>query len=626
MTEQPANYAAISVQDSRMEADVESASSGTYSEAASPYWVPVKKAGEAEPQGFSGPVAFCFTINYILGAGFLTIPWAFVQSGLMLSSIMLIIAAIGSDIAKDFVLETMARAEAMVDEQFHWKDNNNTKEGISAPSGNRINGERVLLKPQREREKLMRRLQEESLKETTAASSSSYQKEYLNDDVSQNRKGNKQDEDNKKFHKSLSLTSFQDVTSNTNKSPLQEQSTNRHMIVIRQKNANQPKYIVKERKFEVNALCRIFLGKRGLRIYTLVISLYMCGALWAYTSVFASAMAIAIPIFSSDQEDIVSEYASHLASSPASLNYLCYAIIFGCIVVPLSCLELDEQVPLQVFLTGCRFLMFFLMIGTSAICADDVSETSAITGTNNEVDNFRFAGIAKTLPILIFANIFHHSIPGLTHPTADKRKVGVVFTSTNVFTVVAYLILGLTLGSTFGKRIEQSSNLNWNSFHANTGHLDEQGNIVGAAWWTKAVSMYIILFPAIDVVSAYPLNAITLGNNLFGAAYGNRIHEVENNRWLKSGFRLLSSIPPIILGIMVRELGVITDYTGTTGFLVGLSFPAILYVSSRAIAKRRHFALDTYYTNYGSSTVIANLILWVGTLMVLGVLVTLMIS
>ena len=71
MTEQPANYAAISVQDSRMEADVESASSGTYSEAASPYWVPVKKAGEAEPQGFSGPVAFCFTINYILGGMYL---------------------------------------------------------------------------------------------------------------------------------------------------------------------------------------------------------------------------------------------------------------------------------------------------------------------------------------------------------------------------------------------------------------------------------------------------------------------------------------------------------------------------------------------------------------------------
>jgi amino acid permease len=46
-------------------------------------------------------VAFCFTINYILGAGFLTIPWAFVQSGLVLSSIMLIVSAVGSDIAKN---------------------------------------------------------------------------------------------------------------------------------------------------------------------------------------------------------------------------------------------------------------------------------------------------------------------------------------------------------------------------------------------------------------------------------------------------------------------------------------------------------------------------------------------
>ena len=106
-----------------------------------------------------------FIVNFSLLqlAGFLTIPWAFVQSGLMLSSIMLIISAIGSDIAKDFVLETMARAEAMVDEQFDWKDSNNTKEGRSASSGNRTNGERVLLKPQRERKKLMRRLQEESL-------------------------------------------------------------------------------------------------------------------------------------------------------------------------------------------------------------------------------------------------------------------------------------------------------------------------------------------------------------------------------------------------------------------------------------------------------------------------------
>ena len=86
------------------DADVES--SGTYSAAASPYWAgPVQKAAASKEgsstAGFSPLVAFCFTINYILGAGFLTIPWAFVQSGLVLSSIMLIISAVGTDIAKD---------------------------------------------------------------------------------------------------------------------------------------------------------------------------------------------------------------------------------------------------------------------------------------------------------------------------------------------------------------------------------------------------------------------------------------------------------------------------------------------------------------------------------------------
>lgn len=212
---------------------------------------------------------------------------------------------------------------------------------------------------------------------------------------------------------------------------------------------------------------------------------------------------------------------------------------------------------------------------------------------------------------------------GLTHPARDKEKIGVVFTFTNVFTVSAYLVLGLTLGSSFGNSIEQSSNINWSKFRANTGYINENGVVVGAAWWTKVISMYIMLFPAIDVMSAYPLNAITLGNNLFGAYFGNRIREVESNRLLRTSFRLLSSVPPIILAIVVSELAAITSYSGTTGFLIGLSFPAILYLSSRAVAEQRNFAVDTYYSNFGSDSKIANSILWLGVFMVFFVITSL---
>ena len=113
----PPTYAAISSFDdygatsNSAGEDTEAQSSGTFSAAASPYWnAPIQKAVSKQaknPSGFSPFVAFCFTINYILGAGFLTIPWAFVQSGLVLSSIMLILSGIGSDISKNLYVSNI---------------------------------------------------------------------------------------------------------------------------------------------------------------------------------------------------------------------------------------------------------------------------------------------------------------------------------------------------------------------------------------------------------------------------------------------------------------------------------------------------------------------------------------
>ena len=401
MTEIP-TYSAINVQDNVGAVEDGETLAGSFSAAASPYWKSQQARDVVEnKKGFSNAVAFCFTINYILGAGFLTIPWAFVQSGLMLSSIMLIISAIGSDIAKDFMLETMARAETMVDDNYHWKNNSTVEKNV------RANERRVLLRPQRQREQLLRRLQEESDNESISIKDN-------NDNVNSKIKRNDddcRDNDSIPIHKSRSLSSFQDDDA-FKRERIPENSHRREVVVIRQNNTElNQKYVVEKRKFEVNALCRIFLGKRWVRIYTIVISLYMCGTLWAYTSVFASAMATAFPIFSDHEGKAISEIALRFVASSASLNYFCYAILFGCIVVPLSCLELDEQVPLQVMLTGCRFLMFFLMIGTAGMCSNDLALSSSATDASNKATNFRFAGVANTLPILMFANIFHHSIP-----------------------------------------------------------------------------------------------------------------------------------------------------------------------------------------------------------------------
>jgi amino acid permease len=416
--------------------------------AASPHWsVPSKK-----PSGFSPIIAFCFTINYTIGTGFLTIPWAFVQGGLALSSILLIIATVGSDIAKGYILETMARAEVMLDDQVRWIKKN--------------------------------------------ADGDEQQRYLIHPFAAEKPLPNVKNEDSKKENYG-SMVSFQPATK------LHDQDAPNCS------NSNRTKYLVKNRKFELNTLCRIYLGKQGLRIFTVFICLYMCGLLWAYTSVFSSAMARAAPVFGNGDEYV---------------NYTCYAIIFGLIVIPLSCLELEEQVALQVTLTGCRFVMVFLMLGTCAQCAED---TGIDLKKDNEPELFQPSGFNKILPIVIMANLFHHSIPGLAYPVAEKKKLGAIFKASIFFTASAYVVLGVLLGSVFGKGIEQSSNLNWQGFHGGTGTIDDKGNIIGSAWWAKAVSLFIVCFPACDVVSAFPLNAITLGNNMFGSYFGSKIHEVE---------------------------------------------------------------------------------------------------
>ncbi|CAB9521272.1 Transmembrane protein 104 [Seminavis robusta] len=536
--------------------------------AASPYWG--QSTAPAKPEGFSPAVGFCFAINYILGTGFLTVPWAFSQGGLVLSTVVIIAVGFFSDMAKNYLLETMARAEAMLDNRMHW------------------------IKRQPGDEEKMRLIYSPVIMRTESSDLLQSTPKPHNYDSTGNLSAH-----GGKLAPAYSLPGTPGASLPGTPLPSQpgtpsKQQHGRHLI-----HRPPPKYLVKHRKFEVNSLCRVFLGKPGLRLYTAFICLYIYCTLWAYTSVFASAIANAVPILGDDNYDT---------------NYLIFALIFAAMVVPMSCMELDEQVVVQVIMTGARFLMLALMVGTSSLCADDVHNHSK--KTFEEAPMFHLAGIHKMLPIMVFAHIYHHSIPGLANPVNNKKSLSGMFRATTTFSTIAYAFIGIVLASTFGKHIEQSSNLNWNNFTGGTAVLNKEGEIVSVAWWAKAISIYVLCFPALDVVSAFPLNAITLGNNMMGSYYGKRIHEVEHNRWIRIRFRLLAGIPPIIFGILERQLGTITDYAGTTGFMIGFSFPALLYLRSRMKAKKKHFNATTFYSSYASSSVAAWALFYFGAVMV----------
>ena len=47
-------------------------------------------------------------------------------------------------------------------------------------------------------------------------------------------------------------------------------------------------------------------------------------------------------------------------------DYLLYVAIFSSVVVPLTCMELREQVTVQVLLSLCRLVMVVIIVGSTA--------------------------------------------------------------------------------------------------------------------------------------------------------------------------------------------------------------------------------------------------------------------
>lgn len=291
-------------------------------------------------------------------------------------------------------------------------------------------------------------------------------------------------------------------------------------------------WLVGNRKYEMSELCEIFLGINGLRLFSLTVSVYLYGSLWAYATVFANSLTANYPL--------------------GEFSYYFYLFVFALIVIPTSCYELSEQITLQMIYSACRVVMVVLMLSTVIIAyfktgttyvdnSLNLSEnttsiydnsntnfdnnhnnsTFTIEGLGNDINNdnsnnhlnlWNSGGLHIILPISLFAYIFHHSIPSLSEPVVEKKQLNQIFILTLVCCCFAYTVIGVVLSLYFGDAIKSSLNLNW---------MDYDGEKTFKDWsrtfrtiMVHIISSFVIVFPAVDVASAFPLCAITLGNNL----------------------------------------------------------------------------------------------------------------
>lgn len=136
----------------------------------------------------------------------------------------------------------------------------------------------------------------------------------------------------------------------------------------------------------------------------------------------------------------------------------------------------------------------------------------------------------------------------------------------------------------FGSRLQQSVNLNFIDF---TWGVDRENNNSKSLFAVvSAVSMVVVLFPAMDTLSVFPLIANTLGNNLhasfpaLGTSYlkasGLFTHPGSLKRATSVVWRLIASVPPIVLSMYVSDLMFSLQVAGLCGIVVALVAPALL--------------------------------------------------
>ena len=265
--------------------------------------------GEPEESQFSFGVAVAFTINYIMGAGFLGVPQAFSASGLVLGSVLMILATLLCDITKNWVLEAMARAETM--------------EKV-ALLGRQASG--VPSAALRAASITRRASLEDGGRQPSGAGGSDHATALAATLLA----GLSADEDTADGRASVNGHGRADGGHPTvPRSPPQ---------------LSAGLWEVTSRKFEVAEMFDIFAPPCWRFAWTVALWLYKAGQLWSFGAVFAASFSLNVPLpFLGGTATCNVENDSNCLS-----HYRFWLGVFAVFTVPLSCLELREQVALQV--------------------------------------------------------------------------------------------------------------------------------------------------------------------------------------------------------------------------------------------------------------------------------------
>lgn len=105
----------------------------------------------------------------------------------------------------------------------------------------------------------------------------------------------------------------------------------------------------------------------------------------------------------------------------------------------------------------------------------------------------------------------------------------------------------------------------------------------------RALSYYLMLFPSLDVMSAYPLTVICIANNVYMALTGRDTSKISGKKYdwiLRLVLRVIIAVLPLAMAFGAANLVFILQYAGQLGFAICFLFPVVLQLRSIYICSK----------------------------------------
>lgn len=350
----------------------------------------------------------------------------------------------------------------------------------------------------------------------------------------------------------------------------------------------------KQRYAQVSDLVTLYMGNAGGYAYLAMLVGFMVGSLWCYAAIFATSLE------------------AHGGRLFGDSTYKCYVLFFGLMTVPLACRDLAEQKRLQTALALGRALMLLSMTITAGVA---LLQDGPIAPPLLSEQQQTWRAAVSAAPIVAFSCTLHHSVPQICSPVVptDDRNfryvtLNWIFRAAFALSVLVYVIFASTIALYFGQDTRSSVNLDW----AGAGGGGENSSLF-ARTCGIAISHYIVLYPAINVVSTYPLNAVTLGDALLAAYRGaaGTIDDISSHQppsaTQTKSFRVVAAVVPLVGAFLADDISNITRFTGVFGLCMCAAFPGVL-----ALVAKRTTPGETVHASFLNSTAAAITLVVVG--------------